>query len=195
MAQLSKDDELLLSSLGIDASAQPDGDPSGNVGKFLNLIAKAEGADYDTVVGGSRFSDFSAHPNKVGLRTAEGPSTAAGRYQITGTTYRDVAGKLGITDFSPESQDRIALELIRRNGALEDVQAGNFGAAIKSSAQRGPACLAAPTASPSAAWSGARATWRRLRNRVQSRIGRAAAQPQLLGRYPRHRHCRRRAAP
>ena len=131
MAQLSKDDELLLSSLGIDASAQPDGDPSGNVGKFLNLIAKAEGADYDTVVGGSRFSDFSAHPNKVGLRTAEGPSTAAGRYQITGTTYRDVAGKLGITDFSPESQDRIALELIRRNGALEDVQAGNFGAAIK----------------------------------------------------------------
>ena len=44
MAQLSKDDELLLSSLGIDASAQPDGDPSGNVGKFLNLIAKAEGA-------------------------------------------------------------------------------------------------------------------------------------------------------
>ena len=105
-------------------------DPDANLRKFLNFLGKAEGADYDTIVGGSKFSDFRAHPRIVGLRTAEGPSTAAGKYQIVGTTYDDVAPKLGIRDFSPDSQDKIAVELIRRKGALEDVRSGNFQSAI-----------------------------------------------------------------
>ena len=102
----------------------------GNVQKFLDFLGKAEGADYNTIVGGKTFDDFSAHPNVVGLRTKDGPSTASGKYQITKSTYDDVAPKLGITDFSKGSQDRIAVELIKRNGALEDVQSGNFDAAI-----------------------------------------------------------------
>jgi len=101
-----------------------------NTKAFLDFLSKAEGADYNTIVGGGTFDDFSQHPNIVGLRTAEGPSTAAGRYQIVGTTYRDVAPKLGITDFSPESQDKIAIELIRKAGALEDVQKGDYQSAI-----------------------------------------------------------------
>ena len=105
-------------------------DPDANVRKFLNFLGKAEGADYNTIVGGTQFSDFRAHPRIVGLRTAEGPSTAAGKYQIVGTTYDDVAPKLGIRDFTPDSQDKIAVELIRRKGALEDVRSGNFQAAI-----------------------------------------------------------------
>ena len=105
-------------------------DPDANVRKFLNFLGKAEGADYNTVVGGGQFTDFRAHPRIVGLRTAEGPSTAAGKYQIVGTTYDDVAPKIGIRDFSPDSQDKIAIELIRRKGALEDVRSGNFDAAI-----------------------------------------------------------------
>jgi hypothetical protein len=82
------------------------------------------------IVGGKRFTDFSKHPGVVGVVTGDGPSTAAGRYQITGTTYRDVAPKLGVTDFSKESQDKIALELIRRKGALADVDSGNWEGAI-----------------------------------------------------------------
>jgi muramidase (phage lysozyme) len=105
-------------------------DPETNVRKFLDFLAKAEGADYNVIVGGGRFNDFTRHPRVVGLRTKEGPSTAAGRYQITGTTYDDVAPKLGIRDFSPDSQDKIAIELIRRGGALEDVRSGNFQTAI-----------------------------------------------------------------
>lgn len=101
-----------------------------NVKKFLDFLGAAEGASYDMIVGGQKFTDFSKHPNIVGIRTAEGPSTAAGKYQITGTTYRDVAPKLGITDFSPESQDKIAIELIRRNGALDAVQRGDWKTAI-----------------------------------------------------------------
>lgn len=101
-----------------------------NVKKFLDFLGKAEGADYNTIVGGGKFDDFTKHPNVVGLRTAEGPSTAAGKYQITGTTYRDVAPKLGITDFSPESQDKIAMKLIERAGAMDAVQRGDWNTAI-----------------------------------------------------------------
>jgi muramidase (phage lysozyme) len=101
-----------------------------NVQKFLDFIGKAEGADYNVIVGGKRFDDFSKHPGIVGLRTKEGPSTAAGKYQITKTTYDDFAPKLGITDFSPESQDRIAVEIFKREKALGDIQKGDFEAAI-----------------------------------------------------------------
>src|SRR5690606_28112342 len=102
-----------------------------NVKKFLDFLGESEGADYDVIVGGKeRITDFSTHPRKVGLRTADGPSTAAGKYQITASTYDDIAPKLGITDFSPESQDKIALEIIRQEGALEDVQNGDFAKAI-----------------------------------------------------------------
>jgi muramidase (phage lysozyme) len=101
-----------------------------NTRKFLDFLGKAEGADYNTIVGGKSFDSYAAHPDVVGLRTKDGPSTAAGRYQITKTTYDDVAPKLGISDFSPQSQDLIALELIKRNGALKDVQSGDYQKAI-----------------------------------------------------------------
>lgn len=97
---------------------------------FLEATSASEGANYDTIVGGGKFSDFSDHPNKVGLITGDGPSTAAGRYQITGRTWRDLKKKLGLTDFGPESQDRAAIELLRRRGALDDVLNGNVDAAL-----------------------------------------------------------------
>lgn len=108
----------------------PPANPEANVKKFLDFLGRAEGADYNTIVGGSKFSDFRAHPRVVGVRTADGPSTAAGKYQIVGSTYDEIAPKLGIRDFTPDSQDKIAVELIRRKGALEDVRNGNFDAAI-----------------------------------------------------------------
>ena len=112
------------------AMAQPTGTPEANLKKFLDFIGKAEGADYSTVVGGSKFTDFRAHPRIVGLVTKEGPSTAAGKYGITATTYDDYAPKIGVRDFSPDSQDKLAIAIIKRRGALEDVQRGDFNAAI-----------------------------------------------------------------
>lgn len=97
---------------------------------FLETIAASEGANYDTIVGGGKFSDFKEHPNKVGLITGDGKSTAAGRYQITNSTWTGVKRRLGLTDFSPESQDRAAIELLRQRGALQDVLNGNIDAAI-----------------------------------------------------------------
>lgn len=101
-----------------------------NTRKFLDFLGVAEGADYNTVVGGKTFSDYSKHPGIVGVRTKDGPSTAAGKYQITKSTYDDFAPKLGITDFSPESQDKIAAAIIAREGASGDIEAGNFTGAI-----------------------------------------------------------------
>lgn len=101
-----------------------------NVQQFLDFLGKAEGADYDVIVGGAKFDDFSKHPARVGLRTKYGPSTAAGKYQITKTTFDDVAPKLKLKDFSPRSQDLAALFLIQRRGALDDVASGNWDEAI-----------------------------------------------------------------
>lgn len=101
-----------------------------NVSKFLSVLGRAEGADYTTIVGGGKFKDFTAHPRVVGLRTKEGPSTAAGRYQITATTYDEFSKKTGVTGFDPEAQDRIALAIIEQEGALDQIKEGDFRGAI-----------------------------------------------------------------
>ncbi len=57
-------------------------------------------------------------------------STAAGAYQILFGTWQELQSKLKLPDFSPASQDRAAIELIKRRKALEDVLAGRFAQAI-----------------------------------------------------------------
>lgn len=105
----------------------PDNTPSTPVGDwvtpeisaFLNTIAEAEGTNsskgYNIIVGLGKagapayFSDYSQHPNIIGLRTSKGPSTAAGRYQIVNKTWRMlVKNNPELKDFSPDSQDKAA---------------------------------------------------------------------------------------
>ena len=119
-----------------------------NVQKFLDFLGKAEGADYDVIVGGKKFDDFSKHPRIVGLRTKEGPSTAAGKYQITKTTYDDFAPKLGITDFSPRSQDRLAVAIFQKEKALADIEKGDFNAAISKLGGRFASLPSSPYSQP-----------------------------------------------
>lgn len=92
--------------------------------QWLDLIAYAEGTDrarkgagYDVMFGGSRFTDFSKHPDRV-ITTPTFPrgSAAAGRYQFMPGTFSGVASRLGLKDFSPQAQDKAALELIERRG-------------------------------------------------------------------------------
>jgi muramidase (phage lysozyme) len=104
-----------------------------NVRKFLDFTAAAEGTTnhgYNTQVGGSKFDDLSQHPNKPTVTTADGTSTAAGRYQITGTTWASLQRKHGFSDFSPVNQDRAAVALLKEKGAYEDVANGNYENAI-----------------------------------------------------------------
>lgn len=108
---------------------------------LLNLIAMHESAgDYNVIVGQGKaipgtpgsFESYAEHPRVVGMRTSAGPSTAAGRYQITATTWDYLRSKYpDLVDFSPVSQDRAAWRLAqtdysKRTGRdlLQDLSTG-----------------------------------------------------------------------
>lgn len=109
-----------------------------NVQAFLHTIRVAEGTaggnGYSMLFGGGTFSGFADHPRVLVTRTSNGrpiTSSAAGAYQILRRTWDGVRAKLGLVDFSPASQDRAAVELIRQRGALADVRAGRFADAVE----------------------------------------------------------------
>lgn len=97
---------------------------------FLETISASEGANYDTIVGGGKVTDFADHPNIRGLSTGDGASTAAGRYQITHETWLRVKRALGLTNFGPEAQDKAAIYLLQQHGALDDVLNGDIDSAV-----------------------------------------------------------------
>ncbi|MCI4184301.1 glycoside hydrolase family 104 protein, partial [Dickeya dianthicola] len=63
--------------------------------------------------------------NKQGQR-----STAAGRYQQLYRYWPTYKKQLRLPDFSPASQDTLAIQLIRERRALDDVLAGRIACAI-----------------------------------------------------------------
>lgn len=115
-----------------------------NVLAFLDALAWSEGTStskhtkddgYDVVVGGidspNTFSSYRGHPavlvtvNRKGLK-----STAAGRYQLLLRYYRAYKLTLNLPDFSPVSQDKVAIRQIKEQGALLDVIAGRIDLAV-----------------------------------------------------------------
>lgn len=105
---------------------------------FLDMLARSEGTSiikgsdngYNVVVGGTLFHSYADHPRKLVKLNAILSSTAAGRYQLL-SRYFDVYKKqLRLPDFSPASQDAIALQQIRECRALGDIDAGRFADAV-----------------------------------------------------------------
>lgn len=122
-----------------------------NVRALLEAIARAEGtaqrADPYRVCFGyaHQIQSFADHPAITGEWDGEklpdnqckaagfSPgcvSTAAGKYQITRTTWRKLKARLDLANFSPASQDAAAVELLRETGALDQIQAGRFDQAV-----------------------------------------------------------------
>lgn len=104
---------------------------------FLDTIAVAEGTagpeGYYTQFTGPQFSSFEDHPRQIQCgvgATQRLCSDAAGRYQLLSPTWDRLAKKIGVRDFRPTNQDRVAVELIRERGALEDMEAGRFETAV-----------------------------------------------------------------
>lgn len=109
-----------------------------NVRLFLDFIAEAEGASkgYNTLFGGAPIPDLSDHPNirqdYYNSKTKKvSPTSAAGRYQFVHKSWEEQKKLMDLPDFSPHSQDLAAVGLMMfKKGALDDIKAGNFDAAI-----------------------------------------------------------------
>lgn len=83
---------------------------------------------YDIIVGSTpskpiKMRDYSDHP-RVLVKAVN--STAAGRYQILERYFDAYKNQLNLPDFGPESQDRIALQLIKECKATDDIENGNI---------------------------------------------------------------------
>jgi len=131
---------------------------SPNLRAFLDMIAYSElGPDilaqsdngYDVLVGSTPndvhlFDSYADHPRervKLTVKANDGTrmqveSTAAGRYQILARYFDHYRMALGLPDFGPESQDLIALQLIRECSATGDIVEGRFDKAMTKCASR-----------------------------------------------------------
>lgn len=107
---------------------------------FLDTIGFSEGTStipgsdngYNVLVGATPqhpllFTDYSDHPR---VYNAKMNSTAAGRYQILERYYDIYKAELSLEDFSPASQDAIALQMIKEHQALRYIDDGEFELAI-----------------------------------------------------------------
>jgi lysozyme len=112
-----------------------------NRNAFLSAIAKAEGTygrgddGYNVLVGGTLFYGYDDHPRKLVKLNDRLSSTAAGRYQLLKRYYDAYKKQLKLDDFSPASQDAIAIQQIKECKALDDVDAGRIAEAIKKCAR------------------------------------------------------------
>lgn len=112
---------------------------SNNLRAFLDMLAWSEGTStikssnngYNVIVGGTLFNSYVDHPRKlVDLPRLGIKSTAAGRYQLLSRYWDAYRKQLNLKDFSPASQDAVAIQQIRERKALFDIEAGNITAAI-----------------------------------------------------------------
>lgn len=112
---------------------------SSNLQAFLDMLAWSEGTSringsdngYNVVVGGSLFTSYADHPRKlINLPKLGIKSTAAGRYQLLSRYYDAYKKLLGLKDFSPSSQDAIAIQQIKERRALPDIESGDIKSAI-----------------------------------------------------------------
>lgn len=113
---------------------------SRNLSAFLYLLGYSELGSmvdwpeqgYNVIVGSTPqkpilMKSYDKHPNVL---VKAHNSTAAGRYQILNRYALAYQKQLNLPDFGPESQDRIAIQLIRECKALDDIEHGRIEQAI-----------------------------------------------------------------
>ena len=106
---------------------------------FLDMLAWSEGTDngrqktrnhgYDVIVG-ELFTDYSDHPRKLvtlNPNSNQQAPDATSFFPVGQDAYRK---QLGLKDFSPKSQDAVALQQIKERGALPMIDRGDSRQAI-----------------------------------------------------------------
>lgn len=122
-----------------------------NLERFLALIAVSEGTSTNPLTGDQRgynvivsgpggpevFMDYSDHPfaDRPPKHVRDGLfSTASGRYQLLYRWWVPYKASLGLKDFSPASQDAVAIEQMKERGALVKIEDGDIQGAIEACA-------------------------------------------------------------
>jgi muramidase (phage lysozyme) len=135
-----------------------------NVSAFLRVIREGETSQdpiaYHTIVGGGTIKNFDRHPaESVYIPSLRVHSTAAGAYQFLSRTWNECEKALDLPDFSPESQDKAAVFLIKRRGALQDVIDGKIEQAIAKCAKEWASLPGSPYGQPTLTMERALATY------------------------------------
>lgn len=114
-----------------------------NVLAFLDMLGWSEGTTtikgsddgYNVLYGGGLFHSYADHPRRrltFGINGKSVTSTAAGRYQLLERYWDAYRVSLRLAGgFTPENQDRIAMQQIRERRALDDIKAGRIQQAIE----------------------------------------------------------------
>lgn len=131
-----------------------------DVVRFLDLIAFSEGTSthlltrnsgYDVIVTGcvpagevglETFTDYSDHPFARGRRSKviklpaipANMSSASGRYQLELKWWRAYKASIMLKDFSPLSQDLVALQQMKERHAISLINSGHIDTAIEACA-------------------------------------------------------------
>lgn len=118
---------------------------SKNMRAFLDMIAHSEiGAKllaesddgYNVIVGSTPakpilFFNYADHPRRLITIKPGLQSTAAGRYQLLSRYFDIYRRQMRLPDFSPASQDAIAIQQIKEQSAFQLVEIGKFEEAVR----------------------------------------------------------------
>ena len=106
---------------------------------FLDMLAwwgtdngrqKTRNHGYDVIVGRRAIYWLLRSPCKLVTLNPKLKSTGAGRYQLLSRWWDAYRKQLGLKDFSPKSQDAVALQQIKERGALPMIDRGDIRQAI-----------------------------------------------------------------
>ena len=104
------------------------------------VLAWSEGTDngrqktrnhgYDVIVGGGEIRRLLRSPANLSRWKSWNQLRRAGRYQLLSRWWDAYRKQLGLKDFSPKSQDAVALQQIKERGALPMIDRGDIRQAI-----------------------------------------------------------------
>ena len=121
-----------ISPNGHNRTAFLDTIPSSEIGAALLAVSDN---GYNVIVGSTAehpilFHSYAQHPDELEQLRPGLASTAAGRYQELYRYWIVYQHELGLPDFSPLSQDRVALQQLHERHALELIDQGLITQAI-----------------------------------------------------------------